>query len=85
MIKKDKTTETMAQCATQDIGRFFYLTNEQNDKLKEWMKSLPKPDKPFGTIDFGYTYSFTPTGLGEIIKVKRGDGFEIDLTDYDNW
>lgn len=77
-------TRNQAQSAT-NVGRSFCLTNQQNDRLKEWIKSLPKPEKSFGAVDFGYTYSFTPTGFGETIKVKRTDGFEIDLTDYDCW
>lgn len=63
----------------------FFLTNKQKVQLKEWVKSLPKPGMPFGAIDFGYTYSFIPNSLGLGVVVKRVDGFEIDLTDYDSW
>lgn len=68
---------------SESKGRCFSLTNEQNETLKKWMKSLP--EKQFGAIDFGYTYCFTPNSLGETIIVKRADGFEIDLTDYDSF
>ena len=32
------------------------------------------------------TYSFTPTSLGTVVKVKEAlTGEELDLTDYDLW
>jgi hypothetical protein len=37
-----------------------------------------------GAIGGGITYSFTPTSLGVVVKVKYGDK-ELDLTDYDMW
>lgn len=64
----------------------FSLSIEQQTKLNEWRKSL----KPISIADLGaiggeYTYSFTPTSLGVITKVKRFDNNEIDLTNYDEW
>lgn len=38
-----------------------------------------------GAIGGGLTYSFTPTGLGTIIKVKHSSGAELDLTFYEGW
>jgi hypothetical protein len=37
-----------------------------------------------GAVGGGLTYTFTPTGIGTIIKVKSYD-FELDLTDYNNF
>ena len=37
-----------------------------------------------GAIGGGCTYSFFPTGLGDVVKVSYGDE-TIDLTDYDTW
>ena len=37
-----------------------------------------------GAIGGGLTFSFTPTGLGDIIKVKYFE-HQIDLTNYDVW
>jgi hypothetical protein len=37
-----------------------------------------------GAIGGGLTYSFTPTGLGDICKVRYSE-FELDVTDYDNF
>ncbi len=39
-----------------------------------------------GTIGGEFTYSFTPTSLGLIKKVKEEiTGEELDLTEYDEW
>ena len=66
-----------------DVSISFDMTKDQVDKLEEWKRGLPK--KRFGAIDYGYTYCITPTGLGNTLIVKRADGFEINLTDYDMW
>jgi hypothetical protein len=61
----------------------FELNEEDVVKYEKWYKKLPKKD--FGAIGGGTTFCFTPTGLGDIIKVVRDDGYELDLTDYDHW
>lgn len=39
-----------------------------------------------GAISGAYTYSFTPTSLGTVVKVTNGlTGETIDLTDYESW
>ena len=40
---------------------------------------------PGGAIGGRMTYSFTPTTLGTVTKVKCSCGEERDLTDYDGW
>lgn len=62
----------------------FELTKEQEKKLDEWKNSLPEI-LDFATIGGAYTYQFTPTGLGVGLTVKREDGHEIDLTEYEKW
>jgi hypothetical protein len=61
----------------------FGLTVGQHEQYMNWRKALPKVD--YGTTGGGYTFMFTPTGLGDIIKVRRDDGYEIDLTEIDKW
>ncbi len=40
----------------------------------------------YGAIGGALTYSFTPTSLGIVVKVKHGfTDAEIDLSDYDLW
>lgn len=63
--------------------RTFEIEEEQEEKLNEWMKSLPKAKN--STIGGAYTYEFTPTGIGLSLIVRRVDGHEIDLTEYDKW
>lgn len=49
-------------------------------------KKQKKKDPTFPTAGERWTFMFTPTGLGTIVKVKDellGD--EIDLTDWDNF
>ena len=63
----------------------FELSPLEIEKLEAWKKTLSElPVDVFGK-DFQFEYKFTPTGVGTIIKVRRFDGEEIDLTDYDSW
>jgi acyl CoA:acetate/3-ketoacid CoA transferase alpha subunit len=40
----------------------------------------------YGAIGGGITFMFTPTGLGDVIRVQENITGEIlDLTDYANW
>jgi hypothetical protein len=32
-----------------------------------------------------YTWCFTPTEIGTVIKIKCSCGEELDLTNYDTW
>ena len=61
----------------------FVLSDKQIEKLAKWKPTLPKP--PLTAIGGEFTYSFIPTGIGMVIRVKNWDGREIDLTDYDEW
>jgi len=66
----------------------FSLDKEQLKKFKEWDEehkgrcAFGDPMKQ-GAIGGRLTFSFTPTSLGEISKVKCTCGEDIDLTDYD--
>jgi hypothetical protein len=61
-----------------------------SQKLKNAPDSQPVGDEagneyPYeGAIGGGLTYSFTPTGLGIVIKVESY-GQVLDLTDYGSW
>ena len=62
----------------------FSLDKEQREKLRE---CADKHEQVYtGAIGGRYTYSFTPTGLGTIVKVHDPiTNTEIDLTDYESW
>lgn len=63
----------------------FELSQLEIEKLNSWKQSLPElPADVFGE-DFQFEYIFIPTGVGMTIKVRRFDGEEIDLTDYNLW
>jgi hypothetical protein len=38
-----------------------------------------------GAIGGAYTWCFTPTGIGTVVKVRCSCGEELDLTDYGSW
>jgi hypothetical protein len=72
----------------------FCLDETQKEKLAEWMrlqeekvaKMQEREDAYYGAIGGGYTYMFTPTGLGVVTIVRNGvTKEEINLTDYDTW
>ena len=60
----------------------FSLTEVEEKKLKERQEKIKDLYGEYGT----YTYSFTPTGIGNVIVVKSHlTGLELDITDVDNW
>lgn len=64
----------------------FELDPTQKKKAYSWMKKLIKDNAEVGTIGGRFTFSFTGTGLGLIIKViDNVTKQELDLTDYENW
>jgi hypothetical protein len=75
----------------------FELTDEETQKANEWMdqqdnivrkKQGLSEDEPiyYGSIGGAVTFSFTPTSLGVIVKVRNSvTNNEIDLTDYHSW
>jgi hypothetical protein len=58
---------------------------EAEPKLKAWQEQHLHPGERKAAIGGSWTYSYTPTGLGTIVKVSCSCGGEIDLTDYDAW
>jgi hypothetical protein len=63
----------------------FDLTEEDWAKIKVWQNEN-KPMAYSGAIGGRYTYEFTPTNLGTVVKVKDNlKKIELDLTDYDSW
>lgn len=65
----------------------FTVPDEEADKSRKWRKDHDKicPQIEVGAIGGKFTWSFTPTGLGCILKLKCACGEELDLTDYDSW
>jgi len=61
----------------------FTLEEKQLEQLREWKATLPKP--PSSAIGGAFTYSFTPTEIGIVVKAKSWDGQEIDISNYEDW
>ncbi len=54
------------------------------DKVEEWSRKHKQVYT--GAIGGRYTYSFTPTGLGTIVKIHDPITDEtLDVTDYESW
>lgn len=63
----------------------FSLDEKEQQKLNEWLKTKDLNEYT-GAIGSRFTYSFTPTSLGTVVKVYDNlHRTEIDLTDYDMW
>ena len=65
------------------------LTEKQMKKLGEWkaeQEDILGKDSCETAIGGAITYSFTPTNLGTVIKVRNDlTENEIDLTNYEDW
>lgn len=60
----------------------FSLNEVEEKRLKEWQEKIKDLYGEYGT----YTFSFTPTGIGNAIVVKSHlTGLELDVTDLDCW
>ena len=71
----------------------FKLSDADWAKVAEWKATLPFPkgvrEDGFpvgGAIGGRWTYQFTPTSLGTVVKVIDGISKEVlDLSDYEDW
>jgi hypothetical protein len=54
----------------------FTLDNSQVERYVDWINGVENTNEIF---------IFIPTGLGDIVKVRRDDGEELDLSDIDKW
>lgn len=62
----------------------FQLNKKERAAANEFIK---KQDKPYaGAIGGQFSYIFTPTSIGCVIKVlNHFTGEECDVTDYEEW
>jgi len=64
----------------------FELTKEEMEKVRVWKDKQNKINGSdnYGAIGGELTYSFTPNGLGCVVKVEHGTTKNVlDLTNYD--
>jgi len=65
------------------MNSMFTLSEEQNEKIKDF---IDKNVKYSGAIGGQFTWSFTPTSLGTIIKITDHISKEVlDVSNYDEW
>lgn len=68
----------------------FRLTPKQNVQIKEWdadhENSLgQKCVEPDTAIGGRTTFSFTPTSIGVVVRIRCACGWTIDVSDYEDW
>lgn len=64
------------------ITQTFEIDEVEDKAIKEWLKEIKKKHGKYGNL----TYMFTPTGIGNILKVKSElTGETKDFTNIDNW
>ena len=64
----------------------FTLDVDERKRVQEWDEAHDCDLKEYsGAIGGRLSYTFTPTGLGMIIKVMCGCGEEIVVTDFEQW
>lgn len=72
----------------------FRLTTLQQEMLRVWIASEDvkvavkqgREEPNYGANGGAYTYMFTPTSLGTIVRVVNEYTHQsIDLTDYNSW
>jgi len=60
----------------------FELSEKQENKLKRWQAKIKKQFGKYGN----YTFSFKPTGIGDVVEVHSDLLNEkLDLTDVSSW
>lgn len=91
MLHEIKTLQDEVEKLTKQLDRInshplkFGIDKAEYAKFKEW-KDKKDLEKYTGAIGGRFTYEFTPTSLGIVIKVRDSmDKDEIDLTDYNMW
>lgn len=68
----------------------FELDEYELNKYRKWVdehdKKCPYADRMNqGAIGGRMSFTFTPTGLGQITKIKCACGDEVDVTQYEHW
>ncbi len=84
---KQKIEERIAMQELETGKRFFdgeKLSQNQLSKLRKQLET-GKVEVYYGAIEEGYVFTFYPTSIVNIVKIKHTlTGDEIDITDYDN-
>lgn len=64
----------------------FKIDGAEFEALTKWLARRPKKKAYGGAIGGRYTYTFTPTGVGTVVKVTDAlTNTTKDLTEYGDW
>lgn len=74
----------------REMEPIFYLDDKESEELDEWYKKHNKKcphrkGEGLGAIGGRFTYSFTPTGLGDCKSIKCACGEEVHVTNTEDW
>lgn len=81
----DPFNRFIEKACPSDLEKIRAWCDEQDKKVAEIQK---RPDglAYYGAIGGAYTYMYTPTGLGVIVKIMNNLTEEVlDLTTYEDW
>jgi len=73
----------MTEEQINNYNRQFNLSKSQIEKFIEWQETLP--DAYFGCDSNGIKIIFYQNSLGIIVKAKRREGEEVDLTEWEHF
>jgi len=83
-ISESQRARAEAFCAEQDA----IMADRQREEPGERPHRSPlggEASPYYGAIGGSMTWSFTPTGIGVVVRVKHASGAELDLSDYGEW
>jgi len=77
------------RCAKEQVRTGCYSDGAplREDTVRSVRLSLERgePQPYHGASGGAYSFCFTPTSLGCVVKVRHTGGEQLDLTDYDSW
>jgi hypothetical protein len=76
--------DSLPQPDPKQLALIKKFQSEQDRKVAVLQNNKYGPN--YGASDGGYSYIFTPTGLGCVVHVRNNiTNEELDITDYDKW
>jgi len=71
---------------TQQYAKLNKWKQVQTEKAMKLQEVSGSSELNAGAIGGVYTYSFTPTSLGTVVKITNGLTNDVlDLSDYEDW
>lgn len=81
----DRTVRAMYE-AMNSGGWSWSISPKQAEKAQTWMDEHRADKKYAGAIGGRFTWRFTHTGVGVVVKVADAlTGDELDVSDYEDW